>query len=120
MKKYTELAKSIVKNVGGKDNFISLAHCYTKLRFKLRDEKKATMEVLKNTEGVVTVVQSGGQYQVVIGNEICDVYDGIAKSQGVVGANSEAENAEPEQKMNVIDRFIDIVSGIFTPMLGAW
>jgi len=118
MKKYAELAKSIVENIGGKDNVISLAHCYTRLRFKLRDEKKAATEVLKNTEGVVTVVQSGGQYQVVIGNEVSDVYDEIVRSQGIAGASSEAENAEPEQKMNVIDRFIDIVSGIFTPVLG--
>lgn len=118
MRKYEELAKVIIENVGGKDNVISLAHCYTRLRFKLHDEKKAATEVLKDMDGVVTVVQSGGQYQVVIGNEVGDVYDEIVKSQGIAGASSEAESAEPEQKMNVIDRFIDIVSGIFTPVLG--
>ncbi len=118
MRKYEELAKTIVENVGGKDNVISLAHCYTRLRFKLRDEKKAATEVLKNTDGVVTVVQSGGQYQVVIGNEVGDVYDEVIKSQGIAGSSSEAENAEPGQKMSIIDCFIDIVSGIFTPVLG--
>jgi len=118
MRKYEELAKAIIENVGGKDNVISLAHCYTRLRFKLHDEKKAATEVLKDMDGVVTVVQSGGQYQVVIGNEVGDVYDEIIKSQGIAGASSEAESVEPEQKMNVIDRFIDIVSGIFTPVLG--
>ncbi|MBP2631049.1 MAG: system, beta-glucoside-specific subunit, partial [Firmicutes bacterium] len=75
MKNYKELASVIIKNVGGKDNVISLAHCYTRLRFKLHDEKKAATEVLKDMDGVVTVVQSGGQYQVVIGNEVGDVYD---------------------------------------------
>jgi len=118
MKKYTELAKSIVENVGGKDNVISLAHCYTRLRFKLRDEKKAATEVLKNTEGVVTVVQSGGQYQVVIGNEVGDVYDEIVKSQGIAGANSEVLDETPDKNMSLLDKFVDIVSGIFTPILG--
>ena len=62
MGKYTQLAADIVKNVGGKENVNSLAHCVTRLRFKLKDEKKANADVLKAMNGVVTVVQSGGQY----------------------------------------------------------
>ena len=61
MKKYEELAKAIVKNVGGEKNVISLAHCITRLRFKLQDESKANTEILKNMDGVVTVVRSAGQ-----------------------------------------------------------
>ncbi|MBP2642754.1 MAG: system, beta-glucoside-specific subunit [Firmicutes bacterium] len=118
MRKYEELAKTIVKNVGGKDNVISLAHCYTRLRFKLRDEKKAATDVLKNTDGVVTVVQSGGQYQVVIGNQVSEVYDEIIRSQGIAGSSSAAEEAQPDKNMSLLDRFVDIVSGIFTPVLG--
>lgn len=118
MRKYEELAKTIVDNVGGKDNVISLAHCYTRLRFKLRDEKKAATEVLKNTDGVVTVVQSGGQYQVVIGNEVGDVYDEVIKSQGIAGSSSEVLEEDPDKNMSLLDKFVDIVSGIFTPILG--
>jgi PTS system beta-glucosides-specific IIC component len=118
MRKYEELAKVIIENVGGKDNVISLAHCYTRLRFKLHDEKKAATEVLKNMDGVVTVVQSGGQYQVVIGNEVGDVYDEIVKSQGIAGASSEAADEAPDKNMSLLDKFVDIVSGIFTPILG--
>ena len=118
MRKYEELAKAIIKNVGGKDNVISLAHCYTRLRFKLHDEKKAATEVLKDMDGVVTVVQSGGQYQVVIGNEVGDVYDEIVKSQGIDGASSEAADEAPDKNMSLLDKFVDIVSGIFTPILG--
>ena len=66
-RKYEKLAADIVKNVGGKENVSSLAHCVTRLRFKLKDESKANTDVLKAMDGVVTVVQSGGQYQVVIG-----------------------------------------------------
>ena len=70
MGKYNELAKEIVKNIGGKENVISLTHCITRLRFKLKDESIANDDVLKNMQGIVTVMKSGGQYQVVIGNHV--------------------------------------------------
>lgn len=82
-RKYEKLAADIVKNVGGKGNVISLAHCITRLRFKLKDESKANTDVLKGMDGVVTVVQSGGQYQVVIGNAVGEVYDEILASQEI-------------------------------------
>ena len=74
MGKYGKLAENIVSNVGGRENVISLTHCITRLRFKLRDETKAKDEVIKNMDGVVTVMKSGGQYQVVIGNHVPEVY----------------------------------------------
>lgn len=58
--KYDGLARIIVQNVGGKDNIISLTHCITRLRFKLKDEGKAQTNILKETDGIVTVVTSGG------------------------------------------------------------
>ena len=66
MGKYQTIATEIVKQVGGKENVISLTHCITRLRFKLKDESKANDDVLKNMDGVVTVMKSGVQYQVVI------------------------------------------------------
>ena len=66
MGKYENLAKEIVRNVGGRENVISLTHCITRLRFKLKNESKANDDVIKNMDGVVTVMKSGGQYQVVI------------------------------------------------------
>ena len=74
MGKYTQLAKDIVQNVGGKENIRSLTHCITRLRFQLVDEGKANDDILKNMDGVVTVMKSGGQYQVVIGNHVPEVY----------------------------------------------
>lgn len=84
-KNYDGLAKTIIKDVGGKDNVISVVHCTTRLRFKLKDEKKANDDALKDTDGVGTVVKAGGQYQVVIGNEVADVYDAILKAGGFSG-----------------------------------
>ena len=118
MAKYTQLAADIVKNVGGKDNVISLAHCITRLRFKLKDEKKANTDVLKAMDGVVTVVQSGGQYQVVIGNQVGEVFDEILASQGIQGAGGGDAAAEDDKPKKPLDMFIDTVSGIFTPILG--
>ena len=87
MAKYTQLAADIVKNVGGKDNVISLAHCITRLRFKLKDEKKANADVLKAMDGVITVVKSVGQYQIVIGMEVGEVYDEILATQSIQAAD---------------------------------
>ncbi|MDR3596554.1 beta-glucoside-specific PTS transporter subunit IIABC [Clostridium sp.] len=112
--KYEQLAKDIIKNVGGKENVNSLTHCVTRLRFKLKDENKANTEVLKNMDGVVTVVKSGGQYQVVIGNHVPDVYADVT----AVGGFSSASEEATEEKMSPLNKFIDTVSGVFTPILG--
>jgi len=112
--KYENLAKDIIKNVGGKENINDLFHCITRLRFKLKDESKANTEVLKDMDGVVTVVKSSGQYQVVIGNNVADVFDAIIKVSGLQ-TNSEEE---PAEKSGIFNKFIDVVSGIFAPILG--
>lgn len=115
MGKYHELAEKIVANVGGKENINSLTHCITRLRFKLKDESKANDDVLKNMDGVVTIMHSAGQYQVVIGNHVGQVYDDVLEIAGISGENSAPEEASG----SIFDRFIDIVSGIFQPFLGA-
>ena len=112
--KYENLAKEIIKNVGGKENVSGLTHCITRLRFKLKDEKKANTDVLKNMEGVVTVVQSSGQYQVVIGNHVPDVYADVVT---VAGLSEGSGNNSPE-KMRTFHKLIDIISGVFQPVLG--
>ncbi|MDF2474023.1 MAG: system beta-glucoside-specific component, Glc family system [Anaerocolumna sp.] len=74
---YDELARIIVQNVGGKDNINSLTHCITRLRFKLIDESIVNTDILKATAGIIMVLKSGGQYQVVIGNPVHDVYKAV-------------------------------------------
>ncbi len=116
MMKYEQLAKDIIQNVGGNENVISVVHCVTRLRFKLKDESKANTDVLKNMDGVVTVMKSGGQYQVVIGNHVPDVYKDVL---AVGGFKAEGAVEEEEAKGgNLFNRFVDIVSSIFTPILG--
>ena len=115
MGKYNELAKDIVKNIGGKENVISLTHCITRLRFKLKDESIAKDDVLKNMSGIVTVMKSGGQYQVVIGNHVPEVYADVCE---LIDIDNLSSNEEPKKSGRLLDRGIDIVSGIFQPILG--
>ncbi|MFJ5762904.1 beta-glucoside-specific PTS transporter subunit IIABC [Neobacillus sp. NPDC093182] len=115
--KYDQLAKDILANVGGKENVSSVVHCVTRLRFKLKDEKNANTEVLKNMDGVVTVMKSGGQYQVVIGNHVPDVYAAVL-NVGNLGAMSENSDSSSDEKMGLGAKFIDMISGVFHPILG--
>lgn len=114
MGKYELLAKEIVKQIGGEDNVISLTHCITRLRFRLKDEKKANDDVLKGMDGIVTVMKSGGQYQVVIGNHVPVVYEEVMKLLPL----EEQSTEEAVEQGNVFNRMIDILSGIFQPILG--
>lgn len=113
MGKYEKLARDIVANVGGKENIASLTHCITRLRFVLNDESKANTDVLKNMDGVVTVMKSGGQYQVVIGNHVPDVYADVL---AVSGLNA-AANTAPAKKKKPMESVMDFVTGIFGPIL---
>ena len=116
--KYDGLARIIIQNVGGKDNIVSLTHCVTRLRFKLKDENKAQTEILKETDGVVTVVQSGGQYMVVIGNHVKQVYDAVCEKAHISGSAPAADADTPQEKQNPFNAFIGVVTGVFTPFLG--
>lgn len=118
MGKYENLAKDIVRNVGGKENVSSLTHCITRLRFKLKDESKANDEVLKDMEGVVTVMKSGGQYQVVIGNHVPEVYADVMPLLGLEEGEASQEDEGDEKSKNLFNRMIDVISGIFQPILG--
>ena len=115
MGKYHELAKEIVKNVGGKENISGLVHCITRLRFTLRDEKIAKDDVLKDMEGVVTVMKSGGQYQVVIGNHVPKVFEDVME---LIDLKEGSAPAAKQKSGRLLDRAIDAVSGIFQPILG--
>jgi len=115
--KYEQLAKDIISNVGGKENVSNVVHCITRLRFKLKDEGKANTEVLKNMDDVVTVMKSGGQYQVVIGNHVPDVYKAVVTVGGFQG-QGQVDETEEGPKGSLFSRFIDMISSIFTPVLG--
>ena len=110
MGNYQSLAKEIVRMVGGKENGLGLVHCITRLRFTLKDEEKANDEELKNTEGIVTIIKSGGQYQVVIGNHVSEVYEEVMQLLDLQKNQNFIAKQTPKKKLDLI---IDVVSEIF-------
>ena len=112
---YKQLAKTILEFVGGESNISSLTHCATRLRFNLKDEKKANTTQLKNTKGIMGVVSSGGQYQVIIGSDVGSVYKELMELVNLDGLVS----SDQKDDKKVIAKVIDTVSGIFTPILPA-
>ena len=117
MNKYDGLARIIIQNVGGKSNIAGVTHCVTRLRFKLKDESKAQDEILKDTDGVVNILKAGGQYQVVIGQHVADVYDAVV-AVGHLENLAEVQSDAPAEKQNAFNAFVGIVTGVFTPFLG--
>lgn len=112
---YKKLAKEILNNVGGEANVATLTHCATRLRFNLKDDKKANTEVLKNTNGVMGVVNKGGQYQIIIGSDVSSVY----KELNELGAFDNGNAETKEEKKGPIVTVLDTIAGIFTPIIPA-
>ncbi len=115
--KYEQLARDILELVGGKENVSALTHCVTRLRFKLKDESVAKTEELNKLKGVVTVRQSGGQYQVVIGNHVSEVYKDVCTVGNIATGDSSSDDSGGE-KGSPLAQFIDMISNVFIPVLG--
>ncbi|WP_458464107.1 beta-glucoside-specific PTS transporter subunit IIABC [Paenibacillus sp.] len=117
-----QLSKDILKLVGGEENIDQVTHCMTRLRFNLNDNKKADKTTLKNTPGVMGVMENGGQFQVIIGNDVPIVYNALvgnmSKSPTADNASSGASTGE-KKKRNPISALFDFISGMFTPILPA-
>ena len=111
---YRSLAGDILQQVGGEENITSAAHCATRLRLKLRDESKANKAAIENLPGVITVMQAGGQYQVVIGNNVPLVYEELGR---ITKLGDAAHTGEAGPKGNLFNQFIELISSIFQPML---
>lgn len=112
--KYDGLAKCILQNVGGTTNINSLTHCMTRLRFKLKDESKINMKTLNNTKGIITVLQSGGECQVVVGNHVADVF---AVVNELISFDKNGKNyAKAGVKMGFGTSLIDKITGVFSPV----
>ncbi len=117
MANHDKLAADVLAAVGGKENVSSATHCITRLRFNLKDAGIPKEEEIKKIPGVLGVVQAGGQYQIVIGPEVSQVYPKVAALLDNGGAAPSGGGEAP--KGSLADRIIDTISGIFTPVLPA-
>lgn len=106
--KYQTIADDVLRGVGGAENVASVTHCATRLRFRLRDRDRADKAAVEATPGVITVVEAGGQFQVVIGNTVNNVFEAIS-TRGVT--------TESAASGGFLARAIDLITSIFTPFL---
>ncbi|MGE6628157.1 beta-glucoside-specific PTS transporter subunit IIABC [Bacillus sp. FSL K6-4563] len=112
-----ELAQEIVNLIGGTENISQSWHCITRLRFNLNDESQVKVDELKTLDGVLGAQFQSGQFQVIIGAKVAEVYE---KIDHLVGHSSnESAPVKNTSKMNPIEVVFDVISGIFTPILPA-
>ena len=117
---YNELAKKILGLIGGKLNVKGVVHCATRLRFTLVDDSKADTEALKNTKGILSVVNAGGQYQIVIGPDVPQVYQEVIAVGGFESAAAiDDPNAEKEDNRSKLSKLLESIASIFQPIIPA-
>ena len=117
-KDYAAISKKIVENIGGVENIASVTHCMTRLRFVVKDEGKINDAAVKATDGVMGVVNQGGQYQIIIGQAVNDAYRLICEKNGFAvekSVDEQLDDEKPAQKKGakaVIDKIFDGISRI--------
>lgn len=110
--------KKILQRVGGKDNVINLVHCMTRLRFTLKDESIVDDEAVKKTKGVMGIMKKGGQYQIIIGNDVGNVFNELNKLGNFSNEVKEVP-AKSNEKKNIFTMLMDTISGIMAPVIPA-
>lgn len=112
---YTAVSKQILDAVGGAENVASAGHCMTRLRLVLKDDSKADDDAIKGIKGVKSLIKQGGQYQVVIGNEVSNLFKEFSK----LGNFAESAEAPKKAEGNAVQRLFGFIAGCMTPMLPA-
>lgn len=115
--KYQTLIGNILQHVGGLDNVNNVTHCVTRLRFTLKDEGKANTKALKELDGVMEIIQAGGQYQVVIGTHVDEVYKELIQISGISSQTAISQESKERPQGGILSRFLGLMSGIFQPVL---
>ncbi|NQD53052.1 PTS transporter subunit EIIB, partial [Bacillus altitudinis] len=115
---YTQVAKDVLQHVGGKENIAHLEHCSTRLRFTLIDQKKADVPALEKTPGVIAVRMSG-QCQVVIGNDVIEVYQQVTNLMGGSSSGQSMPSNQPKEKRKAGTVLLDFIVGVFQPLVPA-
>lgn len=117
--KYEKLVTEVIELVGGEGNVEKVTHCVTRLRFQLKDENLAQTEQIKKVKGVLSVVSAGGQYQIIIGQHVIQVYKELMQLTNIQGTSEETSGKDDssEKKTRLFDRLIETVSSIMLPVV---
>lgn len=110
---YQKTARELVKELGGNENITNVTHCATRLRFILKDESIVDSAKVSKIQGVITTIQAGGQYQVVIGNHVKDAFEYVMQLVTI----DEKQTGGAKQKVGVLSKLVDVISAIFAPFL---
>lgn len=119
MKKYEKLVNEILLNIGGAENISSVTHCMTRLRFNLKDLSKTNNDALSNVKGVLGITQSGGQYQVIIGQSVGEVYNQLLETAQIDGDKT-GDKLTVTQDKNLKyygNKILDTLAGSLTPLI---
>lgn len=112
MNKYQDLVDFILKNVGGKENVLSVTHCMTRLRFTLKDDTLVNQDKMNERSDILKTQFAGGRFQVVVGTDVSDIYHVVQENLGMVMKDDKVE------KKSLINALIDIITKVITPVLG--
>ena len=116
---YKKVGIQVLEFVGGRDNVSKLTHCATRLRFEFYDMSKVEVKKIEQLNGVISVVNSGGQFQVVIGNDVQTAYRAILNEIGNLEGLNNNSNKTKDKEGSILARFISVISTTFTPMIPA-
>ncbi|SHJ95460.1 PTS system beta-glucoside-specific IIA component, Glc family /PTS system beta-glucoside-specific IIB component, Glc family /PTS system beta-glucoside-specific IIC component, Glc family [Clostridium cavendishii DSM 21758] len=116
---YKKVGIQVLELVGGAKNISKLTHCATRLRFEFNDMERVEVEKIKKLPGVISVVNKGGQFQVVIGNDVQTAYRAILNASGNISGTKSNSVKNNKQKESIVSRFISVISTTFTPMIPA-
>ena len=117
---FKELAGIIIENIGGKGNVKSVVHCATRLRFTLHNDSSAKTDVLAKTKGILSIVNAGGQYQIVIGPDVPQLYEEVLSQGGFdAAAPVDDPNAEKEDNRSKLSKLLESIASIFQPIIPA-
>lgn len=113
--KFKEIATQVLEHIGGEENVSHVTHCVTRLRFNLKDDSKVSVDKLKKVKGVMGCVNKGGQFQVIIGNDVSDVYKELLALGNFKSSKGEVKG----EKKGVLTTVFDTIAGVFTPIIPA-
>ncbi|MCK1210608.1 beta-glucoside-specific PTS transporter subunit IIABC [Streptococcus uberis] len=115
-RKYQDLARHIIQNLGGKDNIIDVYHCQTRLRFKVKQANLVEKEKLEHLDGVTMYLFNAGVHQVVIGTHVKEVFEEV---EALVDLQKENQEVIDSEKLSPIQSVISFVAAVFQPIIPA-
>ena len=121
-KDYKAMASGIIKQAGGADNIVSATHCMTRLRLVLRDRSKFDTDAVKQVPGVLNVIIQNGEYQVVIGQDVPDLYEEVVKIDGIQAGGSVQDDEAAAKDLaqdhgNIGNAILSFIGGTFSPVI---